>query len=68
VSAGDLHQPADLRTLWRADVAEKHLGLDPLHASIVACDPYVDVCSARELVAKGCPPGLAVELATREKN
>lgn len=56
---------SEARELWRADVAERHLGLDPLRASIVACDPRVDVCTARELVGKGCPPALALELATR---
>lgn len=54
------------RELWRADVAERDLGLDELHAAAVAANPLVDVCSARELVRRGCPPAIAIELATRE--
>jgi hypothetical protein len=56
----------DERALWRADIAERHLGLDPLRAAMVAANPLVDVCTARELVARGCPAAIAIELATRE--
>lgn len=54
------------RELWRAEVAEQHLGLPPLEATMIACNPLIDVCTAREFVAKGCPPEIAVQLATRE--
>lgn len=56
----------DERALWRADVAEG-LGFDPLRAAVLAGDPLVDVCSARELVRRGCPAGIAIDLATRER-
>lgn len=58
----------DERELWRADIAEKHLGLDELHAAAIAVNPLIDVCTARELVTKGCPPAIAIDLATRERD
>jgi hypothetical protein len=54
------------RESWRADVAEHDLGCTPMVAAALAIDPLVDVCTARELVAKGCPPATAIYLATRE--
>jgi hypothetical protein len=56
----------DARTLWRTETAERHLGLSPLAAAVIATNPLVDISTARELVAKGCPPRLAIQLATRE--
>jgi hypothetical protein len=56
----------DARTLWRTETAERHLGLGPVEAAALAINTLVDVSTARELVAKGCPPRLAIQLATRE--
>jgi hypothetical protein len=64
---GDVDQRELARELWRAEVAEQHLGLAPLEAGALASNPLVDVCTARELVAQGCPPGIAIDLATRER-
>jgi hypothetical protein len=56
------------RELWRAEVAERELGLDPQQAALAATNPLIDVCTARELVRKGCPPEHALQLATRERD